>query len=143
MEQFPYYLYLHFLIGNLGRFRRAFGQSTENGRAHTDMLATIMMRVSRIDDRTLNLEKKMDEQERSKKLKRFDISPYFPISSMVVLNDFLSNKDGNFTEKKEEFEKYLYSCCSLVMDMDNFSAGLLKTLFTKEFIRDHRWPSTE
>ena len=85
----------------------------------------------------------MQERDVRESVQRFNILPYFPITSLVVLEDFLSNDDQNFKEKKEEFETYIYSVCYLATDMDSFCAGLLKTLFRKHFIRDHRWPSTE
>lgn len=107
------------------------------------MLKTILMRVNKIDDRTLNIESSLKEKEVRENVVRFNITPYFPVSSLTLLDDFLGNADGNFKEKKEEFEVYLYSCSTLDSDLDSFCAGLLKTLFRKQFIRDHRWPSTE
>ena len=136
---FPFLCFL----GNLGKLRRAFVNYSENGRGHTDMLQTIVLKVTNIDDRTLNIEKKFQEREVRERVERFNILPYFPVSSLAVLEDFLSNDDGNFKEKKEEFETYIYSVCSLSTDMDTFCASLLKTLFRKDFIREHRWPSTE
>ena len=107
------------------------------------MLSTLTLKVSRVDERTLRIEKAIEERNKREAIRRFNLAPYFPISSLTILGDFLSNSEGNFTEKKEEFEVYLNSCCTLVLDMDNFSARLLKTLFRKDFIRDHRWPSVE
>lgn len=91
----------------------------------------------------MKIEEKIVEREVREAVDRFNILPYFPVSSLVVLEDFLSNDDRNFVAKKLEFETYIYSVCSLATDLDSFCAGLLKTLFRKDFIRDHRWPSTE
>ena len=136
-------LLFSFLTGNLGKLRRTFVNFSESGRGNTDVLQNILMRVTSIDERTLKIEKSIEEREVREKVKRFDINPYFPISSLAVLEDFLSNDDQNYKEKKEEFETYLYSVCSTTNDMDTFCAGLLKILFRKDFIREHRWPTTE
>ena len=101
------------------------------------------MKVTKTEERTKVLEDKERERDLRGTVQRFDIKPYFPATSITLMRDFLSNDEGNFKEKKEEFEIYLYSCCSLEMDMDNFCAGLLKVLFRKSFIRDHRWPTLE
>lgn len=101
------------------------------------------MKVSRIDERTTNLERIEEERHVQETVKKFNINPYFPATSLTVMEDFISNDDQNFQEKKEAFEVYLYSVCTLDYDMDSFVAGLLKILFSKDFIRDHRWPSSE
>lgn len=101
------------------------------------------MKVTQIDGRTKSLEEKDRERELRSTIERFNIQPYFPATSLTVIEDFISNKEGNFKEKKEEFEVYINAVCTLDYDMDNFCSGLLKILFRKHFIRDHRWPSTE
>lgn len=76
------------------------------------------MKVTKTDERTRILEEKEKERELRGAVKRFNLKPYFPATSITLIEDFISNKEGNFTEKKEEFEVYLYSCCSLDMDID-------------------------
>lgn len=116
---------------------------TENGRGHTDFLQSILLKVTKIDERTKKLEDDAQKRDLRDQAQRFNIMPYFPVSSLVVLEDFMSNDEQNFKEKKGEFETYIYSVCSVSADMDTFCAGLLKILFRKEFIRTHRWPTTE
>lgn len=116
---------------------------SENGRSHTDVLQNVLLKATRTEERTIRIEEKLIEREVRESVKRFNILPYFPVTSLAVLEDFLSNNEHNFTEKKLEFETYLYSVCSDASDMDSFCAGLLKTLFRKNFIMTHRWPSTE
>ena len=131
------------LLGNLGKLRRAFVLVNENGRANTDILKTILLKVTNNEERTKRIEVAMKERELRDSVERFNIKPYFPATSLAIMEDFLSNNENNFKEKKEEFEVYLNSCSTLELDMDNFCAHLLKTLFRKDFIRDHRWPTTE
>lgn len=107
------------------------------------MLQNVVLKVCNVDERTKRIETKIDEQGRRDSIERINILEFFPVSSLVILQEFMSNSDGNFKAKKEEFEGYLYSVCTLALDMDNFCSNLLKTLFRKEFIRDHRWPTTE
>lgn len=138
-----YELLLFLFIGNVGRLRRAVSNFGENGRGHTDLLQNILMKVTKTEDRTIRIEENLRKRELRETVNRFNILPYFPVTSLAVLEDFLSNDDKNFKDKKEEFEVYIYSVCSLSSDMDTFCAGLLKILFRKDFIREHRWPSTE
>lgn len=130
-------------LDNGGKVRRAVASLTENGRSHSDMMQTILLKVSNLEESSIKAEKRQKKLDELSVVKRVNLAPYFPISSLSVLFDFLSNKDGLFKERKEEFECYLNSCALTVPDMDTFSAHLLKILFTKSFIRDHRWPTTE
>lgn len=106
------------------------------------MLQIILAKVTSIDERVQKLEKKQEE-DRKEANKGIDINAYFPITSLTVLGDFLSNKDGLFKERKDAFEGYLNSVCYDEEDLDLFCAGLLKSLFSKDFICNHRFPTSE
>lgn len=127
----------------MAKLRRTFSIQSESGRGNTNILQTILLKVSQIDERTKRQEEREKEREVQSTLERFNISPYFPATSLTIIEDFMGNKEGNFKLKKEEFETYLYSVCTLDYNMDNFCSKLLNALFRKFFIRDHRWPSTE
>lgn len=117
---------------------------TENRRMQTELLQTILLKLTKMEEKVENIEKKQIESEKRNSKGNFDITPYFPISSLAVLSDFMSNTDGNFKEKKDEFVDYLNSVSDMDCDdLDNFSSKLLSSLFTKKFIRTHRWPSSE
>lgn len=152
-------------LGNFGRLRRAFVIVSENGRGHTDLLQNVLNKSTKTEERTTKIEEQLRKRELRESIERINILAYFPVTSLAALEDFLSNDDKNFKvfffsildffftcnqllhffikEKKEEFETYLYAVCSMATDIDSFCAGLLKTLFRKYFIRDHRWPTTE
>lgn len=90
------------------------------------------------------MEEKQEQREVRESLKKgFVINSFFPCQSIPILEKFLSRADGKYTEKKDAFELYLNSVCTVDFDMDTFAAGLLKALFSKNFIRDHRWPTAE
>ena len=116
---------------------------SENGRSNTDMLQTLMLKVTNLEERNKKQEERQEIIDVKESLRSVDITPYFPISSVTLINEFMSNRDGNFQQRKDEFEGYLNSCSTLVFDMESFSAGLLRSLFKKNFIRDHRWPTSE
>lgn len=107
------------------------------------MLQSALYKIVKIEERTERIEKKQQERDARDSAKTFNIFGYFPASSVEIINDFISNKDGDFKEKKEAFECYLNCVTTMDPDMDSFSAALLKVLFTKAFIRDHRWPTSE
>lgn len=101
------------------------------------------MKISEVDERSRKTEKRQSKLDAKQAVEGFNLRPYFPITSLTLLNDFISNSDGKFIEKKDEFFEYLNSVSNLDSDMDAFCAGLLKVLFSKDFIRTHRWPSNE
>lgn len=130
-------------IGNLSKLRRTVANHGEGGRAQSSAMQSLNQKVGNINERTDNIEKRQKAHMQQDSSKKFDISPYFPLSSLALLEDFMSNVHNDFKEKKDAFEVYLNSIATMDHDMDTFSAALLRVLFTKDFIRDHRWPTSE
>ena len=116
---------------------------SENVRVNTEMIQSVLLKSTQAEQRAIKRDKQHDQRDVRESLRGFNLTPYFPASSLTILNEFMSNKDGDFQQKKEEFERYLNSVATVVYDMDNFCAALLKTLFNKNFIKTHRWPTSE
>lgn len=73
--------------------------------------------------------------------KEINIDDYFPINHDADVAKFLDKSDGLFPKKRLEFESFLY--CNVTRNLKlkrSFEASLLSIVFSRDFIRSHRWP---
>ena len=72
-----------------------------------------------------------------------DMQPYFPCSSTKTLNDFLSNADGGYEQRRKSFEFMLYGVVTTTTNKRLFQDALMSCLFTRPYVNTHKWPCTE
>lgn len=93
-------------------------------KAMTDIQATLLRVTSQMDMK-----------------KKVDIDDYFPINVDSDLQKFLSKDDGQFKIRREEFENWLY--CHVTNNLKAkrpFESNILAAIFTRDYIRSHKWP---
>lgn len=66
-----------------------------------------------------------------------DISIYFPLKDEEALEDFLKF-DEEWHQRRKAFYELLYN--TVTNEKKRFACALLHVVFTREFIRDHKWP---
>ena len=70
-----------------------------------------------------------------------DKSQYFPIPDEATMKKFL-NQDEHLEERKRNFEGLLFSIVSdEALTARQFSDALVSTIFSREYLRDFRWPT--
>lgn len=68
-----------------------------------------------------------------------DLSEFFPVHREEQLEDFMDRSHSDWPARKREFFNYLFNC---VTDTSKeFSKGLLKALFARDFMMTAKWPS--
>lgn len=68
-----------------------------------------------------------------------DLSDFFPVVSTQQLEAFMDKKHPDWHLRRMEFYNFLYNC---VTDCKKaFSKGLLKTLFTRQYMMTVKWPN--
>lgn len=67
-----------------------------------------------------------------------DVSLYFPLNSAEDLKKFMRREDEEWPLRKRGFYQLLYS--TLTKKKRKFGSALLRTLFTRSFIANHKWP---
>lgn len=94
-------------------------------------LSTILSYVSEIrsDVKQLAFHQKMD---------RVDVSLFFPVETDSQINEFLDRNNDGWEARKKGFHHLLYNAVSKCKK--RFSCALLHLLFTRDYIRDHKWP---
>ena len=72
-------------------------------------------------------------------MKGCDISEFFPVEKKEQLELFMDREHKDWEDRKAEFYNLLYTIASNVKK--GFARGLIKALFTREYICKARWPS--
>ena len=68
-----------------------------------------------------------------------DISEFFPVETNQKLQLFMDREHVEWESRKNEFYNYLYTVASTIKK--GFARGLIKALFTREYIVTAKWPS--
>lgn len=71
------------------------------------------------------------------KMDMIDMSLYFPLENDASLAEFMA-KDEDWEKRRKGFHHLLYTV--VTNDKKKFSGALLHTLFTRDFVRNHKWP---
>lgn len=69
-----------------------------------------------------------------------DLSEFFPVRKAEQLKLFMDRDHPDWPSRRTEFYHYLYSCVS--DSKKTFTKGLLKALFSREYMWTVKWPST-
>ena len=73
------------------------------------------------------------------KMDRVDVSKYFPLENDAMLSEFIDRSDvDGWEQRKKGFYHLMYN--AVTTRKDRFSCALLDLLFTRDYIKDHKWP---
>lgn len=67
-----------------------------------------------------------------------DISEFFPLESDAALEKFLNRSDPEWERRRNGFYHLLYN--AVTNQKKRFAAALLHLLFTRDYVRTHKWP---
>ena len=67
-----------------------------------------------------------------------DMNEFFPLKDDNQLNRFLDNSDGLYPLRRAEFYNMLYNIRT--EKKNQFGTAILKTFFSMEYIKTHKWP---
>ena len=68
-----------------------------------------------------------------------DISDFFPVENQEQLEAFMDKEHPQWNERKAEFFNFLYTIAS--KNKKGFTTGLLRAMFTRQYISKAKWPS--
>lgn len=68
-----------------------------------------------------------------------DLSEFFPVETKQQLQLFMDRDHPEWNDRKAEFYNFLYTIASKIKK--GFARGLIKALFTRQYINSAKWPS--
>lgn len=109
--------------------------SAEREKTFAENQNKMMGIVKDLQEQVLRLSSKFDMQ------KKEDIDNYFPVKVDSDLDRFLNKGDGQFKIRREEFENWLYCTVTKNIRLKRpFETSLLAAVFTRDYIKSHKWP---
>ena len=75
------------------------------------------------------------------KMETVDIAKYFPLDNDEDMAEFMDRDDGQWDLRRKAFYHLLFT--TITEKKNKFAGALLTTLFTRNFIKNHKWPGLE
>ena len=69
-----------------------------------------------------------------------DVSVFFPVESNEQLNQFMDRGHQDWESRKTAFYHFLFTVASNIKK--GFARGLIKALFSRQYINTVKWPSS-
>lgn len=69
-----------------------------------------------------------------------DLSEFFPVERKEQLEQFMDRNHPEWNNRKTEFYHFLYTIAS--NNKGGFARGMIKAIFTREYISSVKWPSS-
>ena len=111
----------------------AFAQAT-----HRDVVE-IKAVLSKIDSHLEALSIQVHQATFQKAMAGCDISDFFPVEKQEQLEAFMDKDHPQWEERKTEFFNFLYTIAS--RNKKGFATGLIKAIFSRQYISKAKWPS--
>ena len=70
-----------------------------------------------------------------------DLSEFFPVERKEQIELFMDREHPEWNDRKTEFYNFLYTIASNVNVKKGFARGIIKALFTRNYISTAKWPS--
>ena len=128
-----------FTVGGMGRLSKnlhntnGFVQATHQ--EVLEMKANLSTMAEKLDS-VFTMVQKATLQEN---MKGCDISEFFPVERNEQLELFMDRDHPDWNDRKAEFYNFLFTIASGLKK--GFARGLIKALFTREYISTAKWPS--
>lgn len=123
----------------MGKLRRnlentnAFVQAT-----HKEVL-DIKATISRIESNQESLATQVHKAAFQSAMSGCDISEFFPVERKEQLEAFMDRGHPQWEDRKAEFYNFLYTIAS--KNKKSFATGLIKAIFSRQYICGAKWPS--
>lgn len=132
--------------------------NNENTRLQSEKSTKIETSVAELLKETKEIKKHLIQYNFHMKMDTVDLSEYFPLKTDAQLKKFMQHDDEWNLRKKECFNYHtfrLFLIITIIPQAFNqllfnavtkktttFATALLHVLFSRDFIRDHKWPGS-
>ena len=111
----------------------AFAQAT-----HKEVL-DIKSAIARIESNLESLVTQVQKTAFQSVMNGCDISEFFPVERKQQLEAFMDRGHPQWEDRKSEFYNFLYTIASNIKK--GFARGLIKAIFSRQYISEAKWPS--
>ena len=118
--------------------RRNAHNTCDTVRANFDKLSINEYNVTKIMDMLSDIKDDMRKFNFHMRMDTVDISDFFPLKSDADMKNFMDKSHEDWPMRRRGFHHLLFT--TVTKSKKKFSTALLHTLFTRQFIANHKWP---
>ena len=123
----------------MGKLRRNLENTNGFAQANHREIMEIKATLSRMESLMEALSSQVHNATFVTNMKGCDISEFFPVDKRMQLELFMDRDHPEWENRKTEFYHLLYTIAS--DNKKGFARGLIKALFSRQYISVSKWPS--
>lgn len=127
------------LLGGIGKMRRNHENTNEVVQYNHSDLQIIKQDNAIIKEQVYDLAIQMKKATFHTLMDTVDLSEFFPVEREAQLEDFMDRTHVDWPARRREFYNYMFNC--ITPGKKGFAKGLMKTLFSREFMWTTKWPT--
>lgn len=135
MKCVPSYLSL----GGLGKLRRNMENTNGFAQANHREILEIRTILANMESKLELISTQVLKATFNSLMQGCDISEFFPVERREQLELFMDRDHLEWNNRKSEFFNFLFTIASTVKK--GFARGLIKAIFSRQFIMKSKWPS--
>ena len=141
LSNYDYYntVFLTCCIGGIGKLSRNLHNTNGFVQATHQEVLDIKVHLSNMESKLDSVYTMVKKSTFQDNMKGCDISDFFPVEKNEQLELFMDRNHPEWNERKVEFYNFLYTIASNIKK--GFARGLIKALFTRDYISKAKWPS--
>lgn len=130
---------LNSIQGTMGRVRRNHENTHEIVKENHGEIVSVKREIKELKSEVLDIAFHVKKSTFTQLMSGVDLSEFFPVQKAQQLEDFMDRNHPQWEERKKEFHHFLFNC--VTDNKKHFSKGLLKTLFSRQYMMTVKWPS--
>ena len=123
----------------MGKLRKNLENTNAFAQATHKEVMEIKANLSKIESHLETLSLQVQKATFQLAMRGCDISEFFPVEKQEQLEAFMDRSHPEWEDRKAEFYNFLYTIAS--DSKKGFATGLIKALFSRQYISNAKWPS--
>ena len=123
----------------MGKLRRNMENTNAFAQANHRLIVEIRALLKQLESKLEVVSDQVRKATFNNLMQRCDISEFFPVETKEKLELFMDREHPEWNNRKTEFHNFLYTIASNVKK--GFARGLIKALFSRQYIWKSKWPT--
>ena len=123
----------------MGKLRRNMENTNAFSQATHRLVLEIRATLSTLESKLQMVSDQVHKATFNNLMQGCDISEFFPVERKEQLELFMDREHPEWNSRKTEFYHFLYTIAS--NNKKGFARGLIKAIFSRQYINTSKWPS--
>lgn len=130
--------FIYLFLGTLGKMRRNMFNTNDIVKNHLDKLGLNDEHLKTIMSMLNEIKKDIQQFSFHMRMDSIDVSDFFPLKNDDDLKRFMDKNHEEWPLRRRGFYHLLFT--TVTKNQKRFGTAMLHTLFSRQFISNHRWP---